>query len=102
VGGYGAALEIHDLCRARGVPLWCGGMLESGVGRAHNVALATLPGFTLPGDLSPSARYWVRDLASPEWTMTEGALMPLPAPGIGVEPDRARLEAVAIRRHQAG
>lgn len=58
VGGLNPALSIHDLCAENGVPLWCGGMLESGVGRAYNVALASLPGFTLPGDLSPSARYW--------------------------------------------
>ena len=99
VGGFRTALEIHELCHARGVPLWCGGMLESGVGRAHNVALATLPGFTLPGDLSPSERYWERDLVEPEWRMRDGALVPLAAPGIGVEPDRGRIEALAVRRH---
>jgi len=102
VGGFRAALEIHELCRARDVPLWCGGMLESGVGRAHNVALATLPGFTLPGDLSPSERYWERDLVEPEWRMVDGALLPLAAPGIGAEPDRTRIEALAIRRHSLG
>jgi O-succinylbenzoate synthase len=102
VGGFRTALEIHDLCRARGVPLWCGGMLESGVGRAHNVALATLPGFTLPGDLSPSDRYWERDLVEPEWRMVDGGLEPLAQPGIGVEPDRDRIEALAVRRHDVG
>jgi O-succinylbenzoate synthase len=68
------------------------------VGRAHNVALATLPGFTLPGDLSPSARYWSRDIVEPEWRMVGGALEPLTAPGIGVAPDRERIEALATRR----
>lgn len=98
VGGFDAALEIHERCVERVVPLWCGGMLESGVGRAHNVALATLPGFTLPGDLSPSRRYWERDLVEPEWEMSDGALRPLAAPGIGVTPDRARIEGLAARR----
>jgi O-succinylbenzoate synthase len=98
VGGLGEAREIHDLCREAGVPVWCGGMLESGVGRAHNVALATLPGFTLPGDLSASRRYWARDLVSPEWELSSGALVPLDAPGIGVEPDVATIEKLAERR----
>ena len=65
VGGYSEALRIHDLCVERGVPLWCGGMLESGIGRAHNVALASLPGFTLPGDISASRRYFERDVIVP-------------------------------------
>ncbi|MSR35464.1 MAG: o-succinylbenzoate synthase [Gemmatimonadetes bacterium] len=99
VGGLGPAVAIHDLCWERGVPLWCGGMLESGVGRAHNVALATLPGFTLPADLSPSARYWERDLVDPEWRMEAGALDPHPGPGIGVAPDLPRIEALSKRRH---
>jgi O-succinylbenzoate synthase len=98
VGGLGPALAIHSLCAGRGVPLWCGGMLESGVGRAHIAALATLPGFTLPGDLSPSRRWWERDLVSPEWEMTDGALLPPDAPGIGVAVDRDRIEALATRR----
>jgi O-succinylbenzoate synthase len=65
VGGYSQALPIHDLCYRRGVPVWCGGMLESGIGRAHNLALASLPGFTYPGDISASSRYFERDLISP-------------------------------------
>ena len=97
VGGLDEARRIHDVCRAAGVPVWCGGMHESGVGRAHNVALATLPGFTLAGDLSASRRYWERDLVHPEWELTAGALMPSEAPGIGVEPDRERVEALATR-----
>ena len=102
VGGIGEAKRIHDLCAARGLPVWCGGMLESGVGRAHNVALATLPGFTLPGDLSPSRRYWARDLVHPEWEMTDGQVTPPTGPGIGVEVDRERIEASATRRLALG
>jgi o-succinylbenzoate synthase len=66
VGGYSQALAIHDLCYSRKVPVWCGGMLESGIGRAHNIALASLPGFSLPGDISASSRYFARDLIVPE------------------------------------
>lgn len=98
VGGFDAALAIHAACMTRGVPLWCGGMLESGVGRAHNVALATLPGFTLPGDLSPSRRYWMRDLVRPAWEMMDGALRPLPGPGIGATPERERISTLASAR----
>lgn len=97
VGGFGQALQIHDLCRAGNVPLWCGGMLESGVGRAHNVALATLPGFNVPGDLSASRRYWERDLVQPEWELAAGALTPVEAPGIGIELDRGYIKALATR-----
>lgn len=99
VGGHGAARAIHDLAQRHGVPVWCGGMLESGIGRAHNVALASLPGFTLPGDLSPSRRYWKRDVVLPEWTMAGGCLtVPLDHPGIGVEVDREFLEALTTWR----
>ncbi|HEV2130115.1 MAG TPA: o-succinylbenzoate synthase, partial [Longimicrobiaceae bacterium] len=69
VGGFTSSLAIHNLCAANGIPVWCGGMLESGIGRGHNVALASLPNFRLPGDLSPSARYWEQDVVTPEWTM---------------------------------
>jgi len=98
VGGLGPSLAIHAFCSARGVPLWCGGMLESGVGRAYNVALASLPGFVLPGDVSPSARYWERDLVTPEWTMEAGMVrVPRCRPGIGVEVDVGRVEALTAR-----
>ncbi|HEX9732226.1 MAG TPA: o-succinylbenzoate synthase, partial [Thermoanaerobaculia bacterium] len=99
VGGFTEARAIHDLCLANGVPVWCGGMLESGVGRAYNVALASLPGFTLPGDVSPSSRYWQRDVVSPEWTMDgEGQVaVPWDRPGIGVEVDRERIERLTVR-----
>lgn len=94
VGGHTPARGIHDLAQRHGIPVWCGGMLESGIGRAHNVALASLPGFTLPGDLSPSRRYWERDVVHPPWVMEDGCLtVPLDRPGIGVEIDREFLEA---------
>jgi len=83
VGGYSEALAIHDLCAARGVPVWCGGMLESGIGRAHNIALASLRGFTLPGDISASARYFEHDLISPEVTVASDGTVAVPD-GIGL------------------
>lgn len=99
VGGFTASIAIHDLCARHGIPVWCGGMLESGIGRAHNVALASLPNFTLPGDVSPSARYWERDIVTPEWTMSaEGMVeVPLDRPGLGVEVDLARIEGLTVR-----
>ncbi len=98
VGGLAESKAIHDLCRARGVPVWCGGMLESGIGRAHNLALATLPGFTLPGDISESRRYWKQDVIDPEFELEEGRMAPVPGAGIGVEPDLGRLRALTNRR----
>jgi o-succinylbenzoate synthase len=99
VGGYSASRAIHDVCQQSGIPVWCGGMLESGVGRAYNVALASLPNFTLPGDLSPSARYWERDLVTPEWTMDAEGMVPVPRsrPGIGVTVDMDRVDALTAR-----
>jgi O-succinylbenzoate synthase len=85
VGGLLEAVRIHDLCLARGVDLWCGGMLETGIGRAANLALAALPGFTLPGDLSASGRYFHRDLTEP-FVLEEGCLRVPSGPGIGVAP----------------
>jgi len=102
VGGLLKARRIHDLCRGQGVPVWCGGMLESGIGRAHNLALATLPGFTLPGDISESRRYWERDIVTPEFEMIGGKLFPSNAAGIGVEPDRPRIEELTARSVRFG
>ena len=85
VGGYLTAVEIHDLCLDRGVPVWCGGMLETGIGRAANVALAALPGFTLPGDTSASNRYYAVDV-TPPFVLDDGRLDVPSAPGIGVDP----------------
>jgi len=104
VGGFASSLAIHDYCWAQHVPVWCGGMLESGIGRAHNVALASLPNFTLPGDLSPSSRYWERDVVTPEWTMDERGMVrvPLDAPGMGVTVDMDRIDNLTVRRDVIG
>lgn len=100
VGGFTTARRIHDVCAKHSVPVWCGGMLESGVGRAYNVSLASLPNFLLPGDLSPSARYWDRDIVTPEWTMDEHGMVAVPRalPGIGVGVDRDRVEDLTVRQ----
>ncbi len=99
VGGFTQAKAIHDLCRRHAVPVWCGGMLESGIGRAHNVALASLPHFRMPGDLSPSARYWSEDIVSPEWTMdaTGRVAVPLDTPGLGVTVNVDRIDDLTVR-----
>lgn len=99
VAGFTASKAIHDLCEANDIPVWCGGMLESGIGRAYNVALASLPNFTIPGDVSPSNRYWARDVVSPEWTMDGDGWVDVPeGPGLGVEVDRERIEALTVQR----
>ena len=98
VGGYTSSRAIHDLCRKNSIPVWCGGMLESGVGRAYNVALASLPNFSLPGDLSPSARYWDRDIVTPEWTMDEGMVRVPTGPGLGVTVDVGRVDNLTQRQ----
>jgi O-succinylbenzoate synthase len=99
VAGHGPAKAIHDLCQKHDIPVWCGGMLESGVGRGHNVALASLPNFTLPGDVSPSKRYWEQDIVTPEWTMDKNGMVtvPLDKPGIGVTVDRNRIDNLTVR-----
>lgn len=99
VGGFAVSKAIHDVCRQHDVPVWCGGMLESGIGRAHNVALASLPNFTLPGDLSPSARYWERDIVVPEWTMDADGMVhvPLDRPGLGVSVDMDRVDDLTVQ-----
>ncbi|MDF1594589.1 MAG: o-succinylbenzoate synthase [Acidimicrobiia bacterium] len=98
LGGHVETLAVHRLAVDADADLWCGGYLETGIGRAHLVAVATLPGFTLPGDISASARYWERDLTQPSWTLSEGALHPATAPGIGVEVDIGLLERLTTRR----
>lgn len=99
VGGYARSIAIHDLCARQDVPVWCGGMLETGIGRAYNVALASLPNFQLPGDLSPSRRYWEEDVVSPEWTMDGDGMVEVPRtdPGLGVTVDRDRIENLTVR-----
>ena len=99
VAGFTASKAIHDLCESNDIPVWCGGMLESGIGRAYNVALASLPNFTIPGDVSPSNRYWARDIVSPEWTMDGDGWVDVPdRPGLGVEVDRDRIEVLTVQR----
>ncbi len=98
VGGLTAAKKIHDLCAERGVPVWCGGMLETNVGRAANVALATLPNFTLPGDISASVRYYRQDIAEPNFVLNEDSTLSVPAgPGLGVRVLPDRLADVRLR-----
>lgn len=99
VGGFAQSRAIHDLCVKNKIPVWCGGMLESGVGRAYNVALASLPGFSIPGDLSPSARYWTQDVVTPEWTMSDDGIVSVPRdkPGLGVTVDVARVDDLTVR-----
>jgi len=97
VGGYLEARRIHDVCLERGVPVWCGGMLETGIGRAPNLALAALPGFTLPGDTSASDRYFAQDLTTP-FVLDEGYIAVPTGPGIGVEPDPDLVTAFTVAR----
>jgi O-succinylbenzoate synthase len=99
VGGHTSARRIHDLCESRSIPVWCGGMLESGIGRAHNIAMSTLANFSLPGDVSASRRYWAEDLISPEVEVTPQGTIRVPtAAGIGYEPRRDRIEKLTVRR----
>lgn len=104
VGGLGEALAIHDICADSSIPVWCGGMLESGIGRAYNVALASLPNFTLPGDLSPSSRYWDHDVIEEPWMMDSSGKVqvPLDRKGIGVAVNRDLVERLTVRRLMLG
>jgi O-succinylbenzoate synthase len=97
MGGLGPSLAVHDLARAQAIPLWHGGMLESGIGRAHNLHLSTLPGFTLPGDVAASRRYFVPDLIDPPIEVAPDGTIAVPAgPGIGVDPVPDRLRAATL------
>ncbi len=99
VGGHTAARSIHNLCQDAGIPVWCGGMLESGIGRAHNIAMSTLPNFTLPGDVSASRRYWAEDIIEPEVEVTpRGSILVPTGPGIGYAPRLSRIEALTFRK----
>jgi O-succinylbenzoate synthase len=101
VGGLAASVAVHDLCRARGAPVWCGGMLESGIGRLANVHLQTLPGFTLPGDTSASARYFAEDLIDPPVTVSpEGTIAVPEDPGLGHEIVWPRVERATLAREE--
>jgi O-succinylbenzoate synthase len=100
LGGHGQSIRAHDICAARGVPVWHGGMLESGIGRAHNIHLASLPNFTLPGDIAASRRYFAPDLIEPGITVSSTGTIPVPTgPGIGVSVDWDRLEAATIEHY---
>ncbi len=98
VGGLGEAVVIHDHCRVGRVPVWCGGMLETGIGRAANLALAALPGFTLPGDISASDRYYVEAIARPRFELNQDGTIDVPNdPGLGVEIDRPALDRFTLK-----
>ncbi|MBA3248350.1 MAG: o-succinylbenzoate synthase [Pyrinomonadaceae bacterium] len=99
VGGYSEAQSIQSFAQEHDVPVWCGGMLEAGIGRAHNIALSTLPGFTLPGDVSASERYWEEDIIEPPVTVSrQGTITAPTGHGIGYEVNEARIEALTVRR----
>lgn len=100
VGGYLAARQIHDLARAHGIPVWCGGMVETGIGRAANAALAALPGFTLPGDVSGSDRFFTRDIVTEPMRMTDGTVPVPQGLGFGVEVDHEALADFTIGRRE--
>jgi o-succinylbenzoate synthase len=101
VGGFTVARRIHDLCQRHGIPVWCGGMLESGIGRAHNIALSTLPNFSLPGDVAASRRYWAEDIISPEVTVSPQGTIRVPTgPGIGFEPRIDFIEKFTVRKER--
>jgi O-succinylbenzoate synthase len=99
VGGFAEAKRVHDVAQAAGIPVWCGGMLESGIGRAHNIALATLPNFTLPGDVSASQRYWSRDIIQPPVEITpHGTIAVRDDPGFGYPLDHKFLDTITVRQ----
>ncbi|HMD97993.1 MAG TPA: o-succinylbenzoate synthase [Terriglobia bacterium] len=99
VGGFTSARQIHDVCRARNISVWCGGMLESGIGRAHNIAMSTLPGFTLPGDVSASRRYWAEDIIDPEVAVSPQGTIRVPqTAGLGFTPKLERIEKITVRK----
>lgn len=101
VGGHTESRKLQQACKERGVPVWCGGMLESGVGRAHNIAMSTLPGFTLPGDVSASRRYWDEDIIEPAVTVTSKGTIRVPQnPGLGYALRRDRVEKLTVRQNQ--
>jgi o-succinylbenzoate synthase len=99
VGGFSEAIAVHNAAAERGIPVWCGGMLETGIGRMHNIALSSLQNFSLPGDVSASARYWAEDIIEPEVTVSEKGEIVVPTGvGSGVAVMRDRIEALTVRR----
>jgi O-succinylbenzoate synthase len=98
VGGFTGAKAVHDVARAANIPVWCGGMLEAGIGRAHNIALSTLPGFVLPGDVSASKRYWKRDIIHPAVEVTPAGTIEIrDQPGFGYDIDRDYIRSITMR-----
>ncbi len=101
VGGFSEAIAVHNAAQERGVPVWCGGMLESGIGRSHNIALSTLENFTLPGDVSASSRYWREDIVEPEITVSNAGEIEIPdTPGRGYEVRTDLVEQLTVRKEQ--
>jgi O-succinylbenzoate synthase len=99
VGGFSEAIAVHNAAEERGIPVWCGGMLETGIGRSHNIALSSLPNFSLPGDVSASSRYWTQDIIEPGVTVSPKGEIAVPtAVGRGFEVQRDRIEALTVRR----
>jgi O-succinylbenzoate synthase len=99
VGGHAEAIAIQEYASQHDIPVWCGGMLESGIGRAHNIAMSTLPGFSLPGDVSASARYWAEDVIEPEVTVSpQGTISAMEKPGIGYEVKESFIEELVVKR----
>ena len=99
VGGFSEAIAVHNAAQERGIPVWCGGMLESGIGRSHNIALSTLENFTLPGDVSASARYWKEDIIEPEVTVSSEGEIAIPdTPGRGYEVRYDLIERLTVRK----
>ncbi|GLB58958.1 o-succinylbenzoate synthase [Cytobacillus sp. NCCP-133] len=96
VGGLTESRKIHDLCEANNIPMWCGGMLEAGIGRAHNIAITALSNFTIPGDTAPSSHYWKQDIIDPEVSMEDGYIIIPEEAGIGFEPNRSKIEEVTL------
>ncbi|HEY6375126.1 MAG TPA: o-succinylbenzoate synthase [Edaphobacter sp.] len=98
VGGFCEAIAVHNAAAERGIPVWCGGMLETGIGRAHNIALSSLPNFTLPGDVSASSRYWEQDIIEPAVTVSsKGEIVVPTTPGRGFEVQKDRIERLTVR-----
>jgi O-succinylbenzoate synthase len=99
VGGHSEAKRVEEVCRARNIPVWCGGMLETGVGRAHNNAMSSLAGFVLPGDVSASQRYWEEDIIEPEVEVSRAGTITIPSvPGIGYSVRAKRVEQLTVRK----
>jgi O-succinylbenzoate synthase len=99
VGGFSEAIKIHNYCHEHNIPVWCGGMLEAGIGRSHNIAMSTLPGFSLPGDVSASKRYFKEDIIEPPVTVNKDGFIKVPqVPGRGYEPKEEYIERITVRR----